>query len=185
MKIIEKIAFVIFSYLALILGILAALLVFGWLNLGFFHNIVQSAILNQEISTIILIVSVIFILVSIKCIFFSSIEKEESRQKEGIILENSDGRLLISKDTLESLIASVAKGFNGAENVNSRVYVDKENNLSVYVTLYVHQDAVIKDLSSNLQTKIKEAIRKTSDLEVKEVNIKVKNIAPEKNIIEE
>lgn len=185
MKVLEKISLVIFSYLVLILGIVLCMIVFGWINIDWLNNVIRYAISNQEISTTILIVSVIFVLLAIKCIFFSSIYKDEAKQKEGIILENSDGKLLISKETLENLIASVAKGFNGAENVNSKVFVDKENNLSVYVNLYVHQDAVIKDLSSNLQTKIKEAIKKTSDLEVKEVNIKVKNIAPEKNIIEE
>ena len=101
------------------------------------------------------------------------------------MLENDEGKLLISKETLESFIASVAKGFNGAENVRSKVYVDKENNLSVYITLFVHQDAVIKDLSLNLQSKIKEAIKKTSDLDVKEVNIRVVNITPENKAIEE
>ena len=86
---------------------------------------------------------------------------------------------------MESLIASVAKGFEGAENVNSKVFLDKENNVTVYVTLFIHPDAVIKDLSSNLQAKIKEAIKTTSGLDVKEVNIRVKNIAPEKLNIEE
>ena len=33
-------------------------------------------------------------------------------------------------------------------------------------------------MSTNLQNKIKDTIKKSSDLEVKEVNIKVKNIEP-------
>ena len=36
-------------------------------------------------------------------------------------------------------------------------------------------DTVIKDLSANLQKEIKERIKRTTDLDVKEVNIKVKN----------
>lgn len=61
----------------------------------------------------------------------------------------------------------------------------KDNTVQVYVNLNVKENAVIKELSTNLQTKIKETIKKTSDLEVKEVNIKVKNIEPEKEIVEE
>ena len=49
----------------------------------------------------------------------------------------------------------------------------------------VKENVVIKDLSSNIQTKIKEAIKKTSDLSVKEVNIKVKNIMSETNTVQE
>ena len=35
---------------------------------------------------------------------------------------------------------------------------------------------MIKDVSAELQEKIKEALKRTADLEVKEVNIKVKNV---------
>ena len=65
------------------------------------------------------------------------------------------------------------------------VKIDAENNVTVYVNLVVSQNAVIKELSANLQQKIKEAIKNASDLEVKEVNIKVKNIAPKKEVAKE
>lgn len=185
MRIIEKIALIIFSYIILILSIIMCLSIFGWLDTGLLENFIVNIKQNPTLSTISLVISVIMILLAIKCIFFDSTGKEIAKQREGILLENTDGKLLISKETIENLIASVAKGFDGAENVNSKVYVDKENNLSVYVTLFVHPDAVIKDLSSNLQNKIKEAVKKSSDLEVKEVNIKVRNITQEKSDIQE
>ena len=185
MKVIEKIALVLFSYVALILAIIMCLFVFGWLDINFVGKLIEITLQDPTWSTGVLIVSAIFILVAIKCIFFSSFDAEKESEKGGIILENSDGKLLISKETLESLIASIAKGFNGAENVTSRVFVDSENEISVFVNLYVHQDAVIKDLSSNLQSKIKEAIKKTAELDVKEVNIKIKNIAQDRGSIEQ
>ena len=63
--------------------------------------------------------------------------------------------------------------------------LNKENNVKVYVNLSVKENAIIKELSTNLQTKIKSTIKKASDLEVKEVNIKVKDIEPVKNIVQE
>lgn len=185
MKLIEKTSLIIFANLLLILSIITCLLVFGWLSPEFAFEVVKSALNDTVSSNIILGISIVIILLAIKCIFFDGSDKEKEKQKEGILLENNEGKLLISKETLESLIASVAKGFDGAENVSSKVFLDKENNVTVYVTLFVHPDAVIKDLSSNLQTKIKEAIKATSGLEVKEVNIRVKNIAPERLNIEE
>ena len=65
-----------------------------------------------------------------------------------------------------------------------KIVVDEERNLKVYVTLKVKDNAIIKELSNNLQNKIKSAIKRTSDLDVKEVNVKIKNIttqAIEKN----
>ena len=97
----------------------------------------------------------------------------------GILLQNSDGQLVISKTTLEELVNNVVKGFDSAQNVSSKIVLDEEKNLIVYVTIDVKQNAVIKELSNNLQTKIKSAIKNTSDLEVKEVNISVKELQTE------
>ena len=86
------------------------------------------------------------------------------------MLENSNGKLLITKETIENLVKGVVKGFDSAEDVTTSIELDNENNLRVFVNLTVKENAVIKELSSNLQTKIKETIKQSSDLEVKEVN---------------
>ena len=111
------------------------------------------------------------------------IEKEKSEYKNGILLENSDGKLLITKDTLENLVNTIVKSFDGAENAVARIELDNENNLKVFVNISVKENAVIKELSSNIQARIKEAIKTTSDLDVKEVNIKVKDVAPVKKTV--
>ena len=54
-----------------------------------------------------------------------------------------------------------------------------------HINLEVKENVEIKELSENLQTKIKQVIKKTSDLEVKEVNIKIKDVKPMDNIAQE
>ncbi len=180
MKILDRIGLALFSTLMLIISVITCLLIFGWLDLELIHSIVIGIIQNQVASNIMLSLSIIFILLAIKCIFFDSSSKQEIDYKNGILLENSDGKLLITKGTIENLVNSVVKGFDSAENVTTRVELDKENNVTVFVNLSVKENAIIKELSTNLQTKIKNTIKKTSDLEVKEVNIKVKDIEPTK-----
>ena len=102
-----------------------------------------------------------------------------------IYVKNADGKLLITKETIENLVNTVVKGFDSAEDVTTKIELDKDNQVKVFVNLAVKQNAVIKELSTNLQTRIKETIKKASDLDVKEVNIKVKNIEPVKEIIQE
>jgi uncharacterized alkaline shock family protein YloU len=58
--------------------------------------------------------------------------------------------------------------------------VDEESKVKIYITLFVHPDAVIKELSSKLQTNVKDTIKKSLDLDVTEVNIRIKNIAVKK-----
>ena len=89
---------------------------------------------------------------------------------------------MISKETIENLVNSVALNFESAEDVTTRVDLDRDNNVRVYVTLIVNANAVIKDLSANLQNKIKEKIKVATDLEVKEVNITVKKVAPKEQV---
>lgn len=185
MKILDRIGLALFSSLMLIISIIVCLMIFGWLSVDLVHELVVMAINDNLSSNIMLGLSIVFILLAIKCIFFDSSSKQEMDYKNGILLENSDGKLLITKDTIENLVNSVVKGFESAENVTTRVELDKENNVTVFVNLSVKENAIIKELSTNLQTKIKTTIKKTSDLEVKEVNIKVKDIEPVKPMTQE
>lgn len=185
MKILDRIGLALFSSLMLIISIIVCLMIFGWLSVDLVHELVVMAINDSVSSNIMLGLSIAFILLAIKCIFFDSSSKQEMDYKNGIFIRNSDGKLLITKDTIENLVNSVVKGFDSAENVTTRVELDKENNVTVFVNLSVKENAIIKELSTNLQTKIKTTIKKTSDLEVKEVNIKVKDIEPVKPMTQE
>lgn len=178
MKILEKITLIIYSNIMLILSIIMCLLVFGWLDIGLVGNIIRIVVVGDVSGKILLGVCVIFILLSIKCIFFDSTSKEQIKERQGVLLENESGKLMISKETIENLVNSVVIGFENAEDVTTRVELDKDNNVKVYANLIVSSEAIIKDLSANLQSKIKEKIKTATDLEVKEVNITVKKVAP-------
>lgn len=184
MKVIEKITLALFSNIILIISVLLCLTIFGWLDINVIHKLIVSWLDNSTITNIVLGVSIVFILLAIKAIFFDGSSKEEERSKDGIMLENDSGRLMVTRETLENLTNSVVKGFENTENIASKIYLDDENNVRVLVTLTVKPGAIIKDLSNNLQAKIKETIKTSLDLEVKEVNIKVKNIAPKTNAVE-
>lgn len=180
MKILEKITLIIYSNIMLILSIIACLLIFGWLDTQLVGDIAYKMIVGDTSSKILLGLSVVFILLSIKCIFFDSTSKEQIKERQGVLLENESGKLMISKETIENLVNSVALNFQSAEEVATRVELDKENNVKVYINLTISSEAIIKDLSANLQAKIKEKIKTATDLEVKEVNITVKKVAAKK-----
>ena len=184
MKVIEKITLALFSNIILIISVLLCLVIFGWLDINVLHQLVVGWLDNSTISNITLGVCVVFILLALKAIFFDGSSKEEERSKEGIMLENDSGRLMVTRETLENLTNSVVKGFENTESIASKIYLDDEHNVRVLVTLTVKPGAVIKELSNNLQAKIKETIKTSLDLDVKEVNIRVKNIAPKTNTVE-
>ena len=180
MKVLEKIALIVYSNIVLILSIILCLLIFGWLDMNLVGDIVTKVILGETSSKIVLGICVVFILLSIKCIFFDSESKDQIKERQGVLLENESGKLMISKETIENLVNSVALNFQSAEDVTTRIELDKDNNVKVFINLIVNEEAVIKDLSANLQSRIKEKVKAATDLEVKEVNITIKKVAPKK-----
>ena len=96
--------------------------------------------------------------------------------EDNSVVEADNGKLMISRDTLENLVNAVVKEFPGSKDAHTRIGLDAQNNLAVFVDLTVTKDVIIKDLTLNMQNRIKEAIKKTSDLEVNEVNVRIKNI---------
>lgn len=178
MKILDKIALVLFSSIILILSVLFCFAIFGWINVDVMAFYVKAMVESDIASKIALGVFAVFILLSVKGIFFTTDKKKEKSSESGILIENENGKLLISKDTIQNLVSSVVKGFENTQDVTSKVVMTKDNGVSIDVTLFVTQEATIKDLSNKLQLKIKDVIKQSMDIEIKEVNIKVRNIAP-------
>ena len=184
MKILDKIGLIVFSSIVLLSGLAIILGIAGWLDLDLIIDAVELIITGEVASKITFGVSIVLILLAVKCIFLNSDAKSTSSGKDGILLENDNGKLLVSKDTIESLANSVVRNYEMAQNVATNVKLDDENNVSIFVTLFVHSDAVIKDLTVSLQKDIKATIKKSLDLDVKEVNVKIKNIAAKKEVKE-
>ena len=71
-------------------------------------------------------------------------------------------------------------GFENVKDCNTKIDVNDENQLIITLFLTVNENVVIKELASNLQVKIKDEVKKVSDLDVQEVNVKVMSIQENK-----
>lgn len=181
MKFLEKLALIIFSIIILVIAVVSCLVVFQVLELSEITSFITEHLQNEIVSRTVVVVSVICILLAIKSLFFPVRRKKREEIKSGVLLENQDGRLLISKDTIENLVNSVVKSFPDAIDTQTKIFLDADNNITVFVSLLVREEAIIKQLSSGIQNKIKETVKRNTDLEVKQVNINVKNIENDKN----
>jgi len=182
MKFIEKISLTIFSIIILILSVLLSVMLFNWLDATTVYYWIQYLISTPVAANTSLIISIILMLLAIKCIFFASYNKERAEKAEGILLENESGKLLISIETIENLVKGVIVGFENVKSTNCKVKLDRQiNNVIIDLNLVVSSDTVIKDLSTNLQTRVKEVIKTTTEIEVKQINIRIKNIETPKD----
>ena len=184
MKILDRIGLTIFSVIILIVSLITCFIISGWLEIPVVADLVEKVLSNEVGGPIALALAILLALLALKCIFLSSYSKEKT--KEGILLENENGKLLVSKDTIENLSTAVIKNFDSIESSNVRVDVDGENKISIFITLSVYSEVVIKDLASKIQLNIKDEVKKSLDLEIKEVNIRIKNInAKKENVVKE
>lgn len=72
MKLIEKIVLIIYSIIVLILSVIFCLLIFNWLQIDSVENMLNSMVEYRHIRVAVLVISIIFILLSLKCIFFGT-----------------------------------------------------------------------------------------------------------------
>ena len=185
MKFLDKVSLVLFSFISLLLAMLTSFFIFGWIKIQNITYCLTQIQTNNVLSNIILAVSVIILVLAVKNIYFMPSGKSKKESGEGILLENQDGKLLISKETIENLVNSVAKGFESTQNVKTEVCINNENKIDINVKLLVLPNTAIKELSANLQTRIKQIVKNTADLEINKINIVVKNVAQEKEKIGE
>ena len=179
MKKLDKIILALFSVLIFLESILVICMVVGWIEISTFTTFLNMAFNGENSSKAILILAIICLICAFKCIFFESSNKE--KKKTGVLMQNDNGKLLISKPTIENIVSTVVKGFDSVQDVDVDIDLDNFNNLIVNVNLEVSKTVIIKELTLNMQNKIKEAIKKTSDLDVKEVNVKIKDIFVEQD----
>ena len=178
MKFFSRFCLVIFSLIILILSTTIILMSIGVIDVNLFTIVLSALIKSQNTLRLTIVLSVILFIISFRFVFFK-IEKDENT-KDGIIMENANGKLIISKESLENMILSSAKSIEGLEYVNSKTLIDKEHKLLVYVTVVVKENAIVKEVSKQLQNTIKDAMKNTADLEVSSVSITVKNIVNKK-----
>ena len=175
MKLIDKVIYFIFSTIVLAIVVIVFM---GLLNIGGVNHIfsfiggMPNMNFTQEQITYIIIVGILLIIMAIKGILFQS--KLEGN-KDAIILENSSGKLIISRRTLENLVKDISNSVKGVENSSARVNVEKDTDLIISIDIVVKEGS-IKDITKKLQEDVKIAIKKASDLNVSEVNVNIKNI---------
>lgn len=179
MTLFEKIISVTFSVIVLIVSVSFVLTLGGVLDPDLGSNMMQNIMEGEFFSKLLFLASVALMVVSLKEIAFG--KKLEKEGRDGIVLENETGKLIISKESLENLIAGEAKEIDGTESISSKTFLDPEKNLIVDVNVVVSKDVAIKEISAELQKRIKDVLKRTADLNTKNINIRIKNISNKKS----
>ena len=179
MTLFEKTISIIFSVIVLIVSVSFILTLGGVLSPDLGSNLMKDIVDGEFFSKILFIISIGLMILSLKEIAFG--KKLDTEGKDGIVLENETGKLIISRESLENLIAGEAKEIDGTESISSKTFLDIDKNLIVDVNVVVSKEIVIKEYSAELQRGIKDVLKRTADLNTKNINIRIKNISNKKS----
>lgn len=188
MKFLDKLGLALFSLIVLIISILLCLFLFGWIDFTIITVAFNNILAARNGVYITLGILVVLMLLAIKCLFFPSYERKtkKSDDSEGILLQNDNGKLLITKGTIKNLVNSTVAEFKDIQSSDSDIEIDQNGEVEVNLTINVYKETIIKDVSVKLQNKIKESVKRATDLSIKQINIKVNDVEKmEENITEE
>lgn len=181
MKFFDKLGLAIFSAIVLIISITLCLIGFGWIEPSVYSILISKAYASPTGTYVLIGSCTILALLAIKCLFFTDMtSKNDEEEGSGILLQNEDGRLLITADTLRNMVEGVITDFDEITDSITRINITKENDVIIEISIDVLRGTVIKDVTSRLQTKVKKEIKAATDLEIKYVNVKVRNTGIEK-----
>lgn len=179
MKIIDKIFYWLASLIIFILSVSMIIVTFNLF--GFAKDILimpveiyKNVRMNSEYITIEIIVELILLLISIKGLFFQ--EKIEKENRNAIVLENNQGKLSISRETIENLVKDVTLSQKSIELVTPKLILDKNNNLIINMNIGLKAGEELKEVVKKIQTDVKEVVKNAIDLDVKEINIDITNL---------
>lgn len=178
MKFIDRCIYWILSVIMLVLSVLC---IYGLLNLfgmggevfkipvNFYENI------NEQEKIYALIACSVILLLSIKGMFF---QKREPKDKGGtILLKNNNGKLSISKETIENLVKGSIMDIEGIELLKADSYLNKKENLGVNIEIVILKEVNIKEVTKTIQEQVKYSVKQMTDVDVNDINVTVKNIS--------
>jgi len=175
MRFVERFSIIVFSIIVLILSGFTILVSTDLINVDIFTDIFDW--LNENVVATVCI-CVLLCLWSIANMFFKSDSRSENAN--GVLMENENGSLLITKESISNLVESVLKKNQDINDSSVKIEFDENRDVIINIIMTVKDNIVIKNISSKLQESIKLTIKKATDLDVTSVNIKIKNVEQEK-----
>ena len=105
---------------------------------------------------------------------FSTGDSQEGL-KGGLAIKNEKGTVYITRETFESIIVGVTKGYAELRNVKVDIQMEEDGVVANVYTMIL-PDTVVPTLTAKLQESIKNSIKKQTTIEIKEANVKIKGV---------
>ncbi|NLN42285.1 MAG: alkaline shock response membrane anchor protein AmaP [Clostridiales bacterium] len=142
------------------------------INISQINLALQNIQLNWQLLLITSLISVLFIIISLKLLF----ARPKPKVLRSTLLRHTDlGAIRVSVETLEIMTQKVVRSFNEVKDVRVNI-ITEEDGVKIQLKLLMMPDVVLPDVSASIQEKVKEYIQSYSGILVKEVFIYIDNL---------
>ena len=173
MRLLDRILLTIYTLAILLISLFLIIVAAGIIPLTSIKNYINGIQYGWEFAGILLIVSLCFLLISIKLLF----SRNKRKTPGGTLLKNTElGMIKISVNTLDAVVQKSVRGFQEIKDVKSFI-VPEEDGIRVRLNIQLMPDVNIPNVSTSVQNKVKEYVEATAGILVKEVYIYVDNLA--------
>lgn len=174
MRFLDKLISFIFNVFVIVVAVSILLVLTGFVNYPVIDGILKDYVFNDDYKLIVLSSTILVILAGLKTTVFSSALSNTAQKS--IMVDTPHGKIQINQDTIESVAKNIIKDYDSIKDVQTRMTKAK-NGINMYMMLSVYQNTNIKDVVTRVQNEVKEQIEATTSVIVRNVDVKVKNVA--------
>lgn len=174
MRFLDKLISFIFNVFVIVVAVSILLVLTGFVNYPVIDGVLKDYVFNDGYKTIVLSATILVILAGLKITVFSSALSNTAQKS--IMVDTPHGKIQINQDTIESVAKNIIKDYDSIKDVQTRMTKAK-NGINMYMMLSVYQNTNIKDVVTKIQNEVKEQIEETTSVIVRNVDVKVKNVA--------
>ncbi len=171
MKGFEKFLLIVFSIVIIIMSVGILLYSTEMIENVTIFVTIRNWLVNNKIVGI--CIGAVFALLGLVGVFYSSDSADD--KKGGLAIKGEKGTVYLTRDTFESIILAVTRGYVELKNVKVDILMSEEG-IIANVYAMILPDTVVPTLTAKLQDNIKSSVLKQTTVEIKEANIKIRGV---------
>ncbi|HLO04064.1 MAG TPA: alkaline shock response membrane anchor protein AmaP [Symbiobacteriaceae bacterium] len=177
MSIFDRVVLSIFTFsLAIISGLMVVLaIVPTWFEAT---SWIESVLTTTSGRFILGIVGFVFFAASVRLILTALTGQGDGRP---VVHETQHGEIRISLDAVENLVKKVARGVKGVREIKAEITHAEDGGLRARLRGTISPEVSIPEVSEEIQSSVRQYVKRVVGIEMAEVAIHVENIAAEGN----
>lgn len=178
MRALDRLISFIFSVIMLVLSVILILVGIGVVDSQMIIDMLNQYVfvkdmISANIFNPLTITGIVLLLLSLKTTVFLSLFKV--KDKKPILVKTQNGEVEIAQETITNTVVNVGLSFENIKDVQAHM-VEKRKGVAIFAVISLFVNSNLREITEEMQRRVKEVVKATTGVDVIDVNIKVKNV---------